>query len=113
MARFEIHMGIWHNDTDWYVWRDGHWGSSEFSFKTDDEGQAYRIFDAIAEHMYRPWHDTVMGLYLYEMGLWYKGVYHPEWKDGDFQEVSMRWYIEDYEKDTFELVDIPIYKKEW
>ena len=103
--RFEIHMGFFENEVDFYY---PYCGSYVFTFQTDDEGQANRVFDSIDKYMNRPNRNTITGTYLHEKRVRYDGTYHPELEDDHL--IEMLWYWEDYEDNSFDHFYIPIFK---
>lgn len=114
-TRYEIHMGLWSGD-DFVGYDCENVGSGIFKFHTDDQEQAERAFACIERYMEKG--DTLLGMYLHERNvrivrehdLRYFGRYDPSWEDEDA--VHMRWYLEDYADDWFDMFDLTIYGEE-
>lgn len=108
--RFEIHCGYFDTDSDRDYGEYVHgWGSWVFCFKTNDEEQAIRSYDAIYNYCAFHLHDSISGMYLHEKLMWFDGRYHPEIND---HAIDLDWFFEDNEAGFGDFFPIAIYEQD-
>lgn len=109
-CRFLIHGGFFDTDIDrsygeYYKTE----GSYVVAFETNDKEQAYRIFDSIYENDCIGY-GGITGMYMHQQLVWHHGEYHAELETCGHA-IDMRWYLEDYEDDSFDWFDVPIFEQ--